>query len=106
VTPADFVDWRQRTRAFAQLSALSPCPHFNLTIGGEPERLSGAAVSADFFDLLGTELTLGRSFRADEEQPGREGVVVLSHELWLRRFHADRTIVGRAIALSARSRTW
>ena len=100
VTPADFVDWRQRTRAFAHLSALSPYPHFNLTTGGEPERLSGAAVSADFFELLGTELTLGRSFRADEELPGREGVVVLSHELWLRRFHADRTIIGRAIALS------
>jgi putative ABC transport system permease protein len=100
VTPADFVDWRQRTRAFAHLSALSPYPHFNLTIGGEPERLSGAAVSADFFELLGTRFALGRSFHADEEQPGRDRVVVLSHDLWLRRFNADRAIIGRAIPLS------
>ena len=100
VTPADFVDWRQRTRAFTHLSALSPYPHFNLTIGGVPERLSGAAVSANFFELLGTHLTLGRSFRADEENPGRDRVVVLSHDLWVRRFNADRTIIGRAIPLS------
>jgi putative ABC transport system permease protein len=102
VTPADFVDWRQRSRSFTHLAALSPYPHFNLTMGGEPERLSGAAVSANFFDLLGTRVALGRSFLSDEETPGRDRSVVLSHELWVRRFKADAAIVGRTIALSGR----
>jgi putative ABC transport system permease protein len=100
VTPADFADWRQRSRSFAYLSALSPYPHFNLTMGAEPERLSGAAVSANFFDLLGTRFTLGGSFRPDDETPGRDRSVVLSHDLWARRFNADATIVGRTIVLS------
>ena len=95
-----FVDWRQRTRAFAHLAALSPYPHFNLTTGGEPERLSGAAVSADFFELLGTELTLGRSFSCGPGTAGtrRRGGVEL--RTVAAAIHADRTIVGRAIALS------
>jgi putative ABC transport system permease protein len=100
VTPADFVDWRQRSRSFAHLAGLSPYPHFNLTVDGEPERLSGAAVSASFFDLLGTRLALGRSFRADEEKFGQDRVVVLSHDLWVRRFKSDVAILGRAINLS------
>jgi putative ABC transport system permease protein len=105
VTPADFEDWRQRSRAFTHLSALSPYPHFNLTIGGEPERLSGAAVSTGFFEALGTRPALGRSFRADEERPGNDLVAVLSHDLWVRRFDADAAIVGRTITLSEKPHT-
>ena len=69
-------------------------------MGGEPERLSGAAVSTGFFELLGARLALGRSFRAEEEQPGNDLVAVLSHDLWVRRFDADAAIVGRMITLS------
>jgi putative ABC transport system permease protein len=100
VTPADFVDWRARSRSFTHLSALSPHPHFNLTMGGEPERLSGAAVSADIFELFGTRFTLGRAFRAEEDQPGNNFVAVLSHDLWVRRFKSDSAIIGRTISLS------
>ena len=51
-------------------------------MGSEPERLSGAAVSTDFFELLGARFTLGRPFRAEEERPGNDLVAVLSHDLW------------------------
>jgi len=60
----------------------------------------GATVTANYFDILGVEAGQGRFFRADEEGPGREPLVVISHSLWVDRFGADPTLVGRDIHLS------
>jgi putative ABC transport system permease protein len=102
VTPADFVDWPQRSRSFAHLAALDPFPNFNLTGQGEAERLAGAAVSANLFDLFGIRLAMGRSFLAEEDRPGNNRVVVLSHGLWERRFRSDPNLVGATITLNER----
>lgn len=102
VTPADFVDWQRRSRSFAHLAALDPFPNFNLTGQGEPERLAGAAVSANLFDLFGTRLALGRGFLAEEDRPGNNRVAILSHALWERRFQSDANVVGATITLNAR----
>lgn len=65
------------------------------------ERLAAARVSANFFDVLGVQPLLGRTFRAEEDQPALpRSVAVLSHGLWQRRFGGDATIVGRAVTLS------
>ena len=61
---------------------------FNLADGGEPERLSGARVSASLLPLLGLQPQLGRTFLAEEDAPGRDAVVLISHHLWTRRFGA------------------
>ena len=74
-----------------------------ITEGGDPERLMGAAVSADYFPLLRVKPVLGRVFTRDEDKPGAASVVLLSHGLWQRRFGGDPGIVGREIDLGGKT---
>lgn len=67
---------------------------------GEPEQLSGAAISANYFDVLGVSPLHGRLFRAEENQPGNGNVVLLGEGVWRERFGADPTVVGRTIELN------
>ena len=69
---------------------------------GDAERIIGARVTAGFFDVFDIPAERGRVFTTDEDQPGREQVVVLSHRLWARRFGGDPSIVGRQITLNGR----
>ncbi len=97
ITPADLDDIRRDGTSLADIA------HFqygsaNIVGGGnEPERVSQALVSANFFDVMGVQPALGRAFQPGEDQPGREREVVLSDKLWRRRFGADRAIVGRNV---------
>jgi putative ABC transport system permease protein len=68
-----------------------------LTDRGDPERVSGERVSATFFRTLGVRPELGRDFTAQDDQPGHNGVVVLSHALWMQRYGGDPGLVGRTI---------
>jgi predicted permease len=100
VSNAHFDEWRRSSRAFERLALLfgfSP----NLTGLGEPERLAAARVSPTLFAMLGVPAQLGRTLLDEEDQPGRDRVVVLSDALWRRRFGADRAIVGRSILLDS-----
>jgi putative ABC transport system permease protein len=95
-----FQRWREGQTAFSDIGALTPW-EVNLAGGdGEPERLGGARVSANFFRVLGSPIALGRSFDRAEEQPGRERVVVISDALWRRRYGADPAVIGRTIRIS------
>jgi len=98
VTLADFLDWRDRNHVFQEMSAWVPWSA-TLTGQSEPEELAGARASANFFDLLGVKAAVGRSFLADEEQPGHDQVVMLSHRLWKRRFGADPNVIGQPVIL-------
>src|SRR5207247_450512 len=71
----------------------------NLTETGEPEKLTGAFATADFFKVFSVRPILGRTFLPGEDSAGREKVVVLGYGLWERRFASDRGIVGRKIVL-------
>src|SRR5687768_4255522 len=93
-----FLDFRRGATAFESLSACVPWDA-NLTGGGEPERVRGLRVSADFFDTLGVAAAQGRTFAAEEEQPGRHHVVLFSHGLWQRRFGGDPRVVGSSVRL-------
>lgn len=73
---------------------------FNLTGSGEPSFLDGFRASAEFFPALGIAPALGRTFTAEEDQPGHEYEVILSDRLWRERFSADRDILGRAVHLN------
>ncbi len=97
VSPADFVDFQREVRA-ANLVALE---WWDATIAGqtEPERLQGFKVSPAFFEAMGVGVAIGRGFLADEAQPGRDRVAVVSDALWKRRFAADPQLVGRTITL-------
>jgi len=99
---AEYVDYRDRTRAFDVVAAYDT-DGFNLTGEGDPERIEGAIVTPTLFPLLSANAAIGRTFLPEEEQPGRERVVLLSHGLWMRRFHGDPAIVGRPIAVDGAS---
>src|SRR5215213_2210953 len=72
----------------------------NLTTGGFPEQIRAGRVSADYFRLFGAPVDRGRTFAADEDRPGGNRVVVLSHALWTRRFGSDPRIVGKPISIA------
>ncbi len=96
--PADFLDWRAQNQVFQHISAFQTW-FYNLTGSGNPEQLWGAKVSADFFDLFGVKPALGRTFRPDEEQPGHDQVVIISHGIWVRHFGADPGLINRSITI-------
>ena len=73
------------------------------TEGGDPERVMGAAVSADYFAVLGVKPELGRVFTPEEDKPGAPPVVVISHSLWQRRYGADPNIIGHQIDLGGKT---
>ena len=78
----------------------------NLLSGsGEPERLSGVPVTANFFDVLGVQPLLGRAFTAEEAVWNGPNVVMLGHSLWQRRFASDPAIVGKALTLNDETHT-
>ena len=96
-----FLEWRRAGGALSGIAAMRPWEASITGDGGEPERLGGARVSANFFGFLGVPLALGRGFAADEEQPGRERVVVISHALWRARYASDAGVIGRTIVLNS-----
>jgi putative ABC transport system permease protein len=101
VTAPHLLSWREHATSFEGLAGIQNTT-LNLTGTGEPERLSGARVSWDFFGLLGVRPVLGRSFAEEEDRPGRDGVVLISEGLWTRRFGRDPAILGRTIALDGK----
>ncbi|MEK6286645.1 MAG: ABC transporter permease [Acidobacteriota bacterium] len=104
VTHGNFMDWREQNSVFEYVSVLG-VGRWNLTGMGDPERVSGASVSPNFFRLMGTEPKLGRAFRDDEEKPGAGKVVVISHALWQRRFAGEPDVIGKAMTLDGESYT-
>ncbi|MCI0489448.1 MAG: ABC transporter permease [Blastocatellia bacterium] len=100
----DFVDWRDQNQTFEDMAAYDE-GSFNLTGRGEPERISGASVSASLFSVLGVAPVAGRDFRPEEDTPAGDKVVILSHGLWQRRFGADPNILGQQLTLQGVSRT-
>ena len=102
VSAPGFRDYRDRTRSFARV-AVGAFWQPNLTGQGEPERLTGAFGSGDYFAALGVQPALGRAFGPDEDAPGRAQVVVLSDGFWRRRLGADPRAVGRTLVLNGRT---
>ena len=102
----NFRDWKARSRTFESMALFDSAGRgYNLTGEGEPEQVSGVRVTASFFTVLGVQPMLGRTFLEEEEAPGRDRVVVLSHGLWTRRYAADPAIVGTAIQIDGRAHT-
>jgi len=98
VMPSNFADWRAQNQVFTDMAAWAP-QTFNLSGGGEPEKLEGVGVTANLFALLGVEPILGRVFLLEEDRPGANQVVMISHSLWQRRFGGSRDAIGRRVTL-------
>ena len=104
VSAPDYLDLRETTRSFEATAARA---RLDRTLGtaSEPVRVSSARVTASYFAILGVRPLLGRTFRPDEEEPGRDGVVLLTAGLWRDRFGADPGVVGRTVLLDGEPRT-
>jgi putative ABC transport system permease protein len=98
----NFVDLESRNQSLERVTAFRS-DSFNLIEQGEPERLSGQMVSADYFSTFGVGLSRGRDFTRGDDRPGAEPVCILSHGLWKRRFGGDESIVGQQVTLNDRS---
>ena len=93
-TGPEFLDWKRLAKSFEAFSAEQPISAA-LTGEGEPARLSGKAVTADYFRVFDTRVALGRTFTPEEDQPGATAVVVLSHAAWQNQFGGDPAILTR-----------
>jgi putative ABC transport system permease protein len=103
-SPPDFLDYRVQSRTFEELAAMQ-FNSFNLTGAGEPERIIGSTVTANFFRALGVKLIHGRAFLPEEERSGPAQVAIISRESWQRRFGGDPQIIGKTITLDGRNHT-
>jgi putative ABC transport system permease protein len=97
-------DWEAQATLFASMAALAG-RSITLSDSVEPERLEGAAVTWDLFPSLGVPPLLGRHFNDQDDRPGAEPVLILSHEVWQRRYQGDGNIVGRSISVNGRPHT-
>ena len=98
VTAPNFVDWREQNTVFEKMGAAEGAS-FNLVGGGDPERLPGARISAEYFQVLAVQPILGRAFLPEEDRPEANRVVLLSHALWQHRYGGDAGILGQAVVL-------
>jgi ABC-type antimicrobial peptide transport system permease subunit len=99
-----FEQVEQGNRSFGAVAAFTP-EAFNLTGRGDPEQTASARVSWRFFEVLGIAAARGRGFRAEEDKPGGDAVVMISDALWQRRFARDPGAIGQAVTLDSRDYT-
>jgi hypothetical protein len=104
IAAPDAADLLGSSQAFERLTTYR-CGDFNLNAEGNVESVRGCRVSANFFEVLGVNPALGRSFSTVEEQPGRDEVVVLSHGFWQQHFGADAGVLGNVIQMNGRKYT-
>src|SRR5215471_2714554 len=100
VSGPNYLAWRGANDVFESMAAADEFRNANLNWQGQTEALHSAAVSSNYFNVLGVSSQLGRIFSEGDDQPGRDHVVILSHELWDRKFGSDLSTVGRTIRLN------
>ena len=96
----DFLDWRAQARSFEALEA-TYYVFFTMTGQGPPQVVRANGISASGFKVFGVTIALGRDFTEEDDQPGADRVVILSHAFWLRQFGGDTAILGRTLAFDS-----
>ena len=104
VSPGNFLDWRKQNTVFERLVATRGSS-FNLIGSGDPQRLIGLNVSDGFFAMLGAQPQIGRDFLPEEDQPGRNNVVILSNGFWQNQFGGSSSIINQTINLNGQGYT-
>jgi predicted permease len=113
ISAPNYLAWREASHVFADTAAADEYRTVNFTpalnqvessarasVATEPEVIRSAAVTSHYFNVLGVSAQFGRTFMEGEDQPGHSHVVVLSHDLWERKFGSDPAILGRTIRLN------
>ena len=102
VSPANYLDWEGQNHVFESM-AIYGYRGFTLTGNDKPERINACAASSRFFQTLGAEPLLGRTFRPDEDQPGHSNVVVLSYRFWQEHFGGSRDVAGHDLMMDGQN---
>ena len=100
----NYLDYKQQNQVYEDMAAFND-RSFNLTGVGDPVRILGAWNTASLFSVLGVEPLMGRVFTEEEEEPGKDLVVVLSNGLWRSRFGSNPNAIGQAISMNGANRT-
>jgi putative ABC transport system permease protein len=100
----NFMDYKEQNQSFDDMAAFNNLS-LNLTGAGEPVRVTGVRTTASLFSVMGVEPALGHAFTVDEEEAGKDRVVILSNGLWQRQFGADPNVLGQPISLNGVNRT-
>ena len=98
LSPANYVDWKHMSKSFEGMGAFCNTS-VNLVGQGDPERIEGAAITADLFPLLGVQPLMGRLFTPAEDREGAPGTLLLSYQLWQAVFGGDASVIGRRVNL-------
>lgn len=102
--PGNFASWKSQNHVFEDMAAMDR-QRFDLTGEGNPQQFLAQEVTANMFPLLGVKPALGRNILPEEDKPGANHVVILSHAVWMANFGGDRQIVGKQIPLNNASYT-
>jgi putative ABC transport system permease protein len=103
-TAAEFFALGEKTHAAFEFVAAAVQTGFTVRTGETPELVSGLRVSADYFRVFGVTPALGRTFAGEDDVPGRDNVVILSHRAWTSRHNADPAVLGRPVLVDGAQR--
>jgi putative ABC transport system permease protein len=101
----NFIDWRMQAKSFEGGLVGLTIGGFNITGIGEPLQVKGGHVSANFFDVLGVKLHLGRGFLPGEDEPCKGRVLILSFPFWHRHFNGSPDVIGRGVEVDGQPYT-
>ena len=105
VSAGDYLDWKNQSHSFQELSAWSGTS-FNLSTSNKPEQIDGRRVTPGFFSgTFGTSPMLGRDFLPEESQVGRDHELIVTHQFWLRRFGGNPGVIGQPVRVDGESYT-
>lgn len=105
LTANDVKAIQEHDRVFQTVAVFTDLTDATTTGYAEPAHLQAMSVSANYFRVLGVSATLGRTFLPDEDQPGHEHVILLSHDLWEQRFASDPHIIGKSVLIDGHPET-
>jgi putative ABC transport system permease protein len=102
VAPVTYLEWKKQAHSFDEMGAYV-WNSINLTGDHEAEKVQGFAISANLFDVLGVHPLMGRTFLPEEEQVGKDQVIILSYGLWERRYASDPHILGKKVKVDGKT---
>ncbi len=104
VAPATYLDWRKEARSFDRMAAYA-WDEVNLTGDASPQKIQAFHISANFLETIGVQPLMGRAFLPEEEEPGKNQEIILSHALWQQRYASDANILGKIIKVDGKGFT-
>ena len=104
-TGPDYMDWQAQTRTLQGMSAFSNPQIINGSMGNESQSVVMVRLQANFFSLVGVQPMLGRTFAANENEPGQDHVVILTYGFWKKFFAGDRGVLNQTLDLNGEKYT-